>query len=153
MKYEEGVKFFHPPEESTLKKPSLIRINIIARMYGAKTLVNHISSHWKRKFNSPECHSDQNSNSDTWQCECKKFRTCKEDYSWNSSTCICENVNNLKSIPDISINVCGEIKNARDSVPTNVPNNISTNMTNTISTNATSIVPINSNEKSKIFCT
>ena len=101
-------------------------------------------------FNPKTALPDQNSNSDTWQCECKKFRTCKEDYSWNCSTCICENVNNLKSIADISINVCDEIKNARDSVPTNVPNNISTNMTNTISTNATSTVPINSNEKIKI---
>ena len=101
-------------------------------------------------FNPKTALPDQNSNSDTWQCECKKFRTCKEDYSWNSSTCICENVNNLKSIADISTNVCDEIKNARDSVPTNVPNNISTNMTNTISTNATSTVPINSNEKIKI---
>ena len=25
------------------------------------------------------------------QCECKNYCTCKKDYSWNPSTCICEN--------------------------------------------------------------
>ena len=25
------------------------------------------------------------------QCECKNYRKCKKDYSWNPSTCICEN--------------------------------------------------------------
>ena len=28
---------------------------------------------------------------DKCQCKCKKYRTCKKYYSWNPSTCICEN--------------------------------------------------------------
>ena len=30
--------------------------------------------------------------------KCKKYRTCKKEYSWNPSTCICENGKYLKSI-------------------------------------------------------
>ena len=39
----------------------------------------------------------------TCQCECKNYRQCKEDYSWNPSICICENSKYLKSITDNSV--------------------------------------------------
>ena len=104
-------------------------------MYKAKTFVNYISSDFKCQLNSTTCNSDKKWNSDTCQCQSKKFRSCRKDYSWNAGTCICENGKYLKSIAGTSLNVCDEIKNATDSIPTNVTNNISTNMINTISTN------------------
>ena len=71
----------------------------------------------------------------------------QKDYSWNLSTCICENGKFLKSIANTSIIVCDEITNAVDSVSTIVTKTILTNMTNTISTNAASTVSINSDDK------
>ena len=64
---------------------------------------------------------------------------CKRDYSWNPSTCICENSRYLKSFVDGLVIVCKEIINVTDSV--------STNVTNTISTNVASAVSINSDDK------
>ena len=71
----------------------------------------------------------------------------QKDYSWNLSTCICENGKFLKSIANTSIIVCDEITNAVDSVSTIVTKAILTNMTNTISTNAASTASINSDDK------
>ena len=71
----------------------------------------------------------------------------QKNYSWNPSTCICENGKSLKSIVDTSVIVCDEIINATDSVSTNVINTIPTNITNTISKNVTSIASINSDDK------
>ena len=68
----------------------------------------------------------------------------KKYYSWNPSTCICENGVYLKNIAASSIVVCDEILNATDTVSTNVTNNIPTNMTNTMLTNATSAALKNS---------
>ena len=39
----------------------------------------------------------------TCQCECRNYSTCKKDYNWNPSTCICENSKYLKSITDDSV--------------------------------------------------
>ena len=91
----------------------------------------------KRKFNSTTCNSNQKLDNDKCQCECKKYRTCKKDYSWNPRHF--ENVKYLKSIGDTSVIVCDKIINATDNVSINVTNTILTNMTNTISTNVTSI--------------
>ena len=44
----------------------------------------------------------------TCQCECKNYHKCKKDYSWNPSTCICENSKYLKSIADTSVIACDE---------------------------------------------
>ena len=54
------------------------------------------------------------------QCDCKKYSTCKEDYSWNPRQCICEKVKYLKSTVDNSVNLCEEIINTTVSVSTNV---------------------------------
>ena len=53
---------------------------------------------------------------------------CKKDYSWNPSTCICENIMYLKGVADDSVIV-------------------STNVTSTIPTNAASTISLNSNDK------
>ena len=42
------------------------------------------------------------------QCECENYRKCKKDYSWNPSTCICENSKYLKNITDTSVDECDE---------------------------------------------
>ena len=45
----------------------------------------------------------------TSQRECKNYRQCKEDYSWNPSICIFENSKYLKSITDNSVTERDEI--------------------------------------------
>ena len=65
-------------------------------------------------------------NNKTRQCECKKFHKCKRDYSWHSSTCICENGKYLKSIADISEIACDEIIAVADIVSTKIINTIAT---------------------------
>ena len=62
-----------------------------------------------------------------------KFLRCKKDYSWNPSTCICENSRYLKSTGDDSVSVCDEIINISNSVSTALKNTIPTNVTNTVS--------------------
>ena len=47
-------------------------------------------------------------NNKTCQCECNNYR-CKEDYSWNRSTRICENSKHLKSLAYNSVTKCDEI--------------------------------------------
>ena len=74
-------------------------------------------------------------------CTCKKYQSCKKDYSWNPSICICDNSRYLKCIVDESVIVCDEIVNVKDSASTNVTNTLSTN-----ETNVTSTVPINSDD-------
>ena len=58
----------------------------------------------KCKFNSETSNSNKKYGTiKTCQCECKNYRTCKKEYSWNPSTCICENSKYLKSIDDTSV--------------------------------------------------
>ena len=51
-------------------------------------MVRHISCNSKGKFNSTTCNSNKKWNNEKCQCECKYYRTCKKDYSWNPSICI-----------------------------------------------------------------
>ena len=109
----------------------------------AKTKTKYISCDCKCKFNNPTWHSNQKSNNNTCQCECKNCRTCKKDYSWNTSKCICENIKYLKSMANTSVIMCGEIISVMDIV--------ATKMTNAIARNG----PINSDSKNvryKINC-
>ena len=69
--------------------------NMITNKIKTKGMIEHISYNSKCKFNSTVCNSNQEWINKTYQCECKSYLTCKRDYSWNRSTCICEN---LKSI-------------------------------------------------------
>ena len=57
----------------------------------SKALLKHIPLDGKYKFNSTTCNSIQKWNNDKCQYECKKYRMCKTDYSWNHSNRICKN--------------------------------------------------------------
>ena len=54
-------------------------------------MTKHPSCDCKCKFNSTICNSNKKRNNETCQCECKNYRTCKKEYSWDPSTCICQN--------------------------------------------------------------
>ena len=71
-------------------------------MIETKTLVIHISCNFKCKFNSTKSNSNQKWNNKTCQCDFKNYCMCKKHYSWNPSTCICENPKCLKSTVDES---------------------------------------------------
>ena len=65
-----------------------------------KALTKHISCEYKYKFDITKCNSDQWSNNDECQCECKKRRVYENDYFWNPAKCSCENGKYLASIMD-----------------------------------------------------
>ena len=52
------------------------------------SLVKHMSCDCKCEYNSTIFNSNQKWNSETCQCEYKKYCTCKRDYNWNPSVCI-----------------------------------------------------------------
>ena len=64
---------------------------MIASQNEAKAMTEHISCDCKCKFNSATFNSKQKWSNKTCQCECKNYLKCKENYSCNPSTCICEN--------------------------------------------------------------
>ena len=53
----------------------------------------------------------------------------KKDYSWNFSTCTCENNKYLKGIADTSVITCDEVISVMDIVSTKMTNTIATNLT------------------------
>ena len=55
--------------------------NFIRRINEAKTLVKCISCDCKCRFDSTTCNSNLKWNNGKCQCECKKYHTCKKDYS------------------------------------------------------------------------
>ena len=121
--------------------------NMITNENEAKTMAKNISCDCKCNLNSTTFNSNQKWNNKKCQCECKKYRSCKNDYSWNPSTCICGKSKRWKRIVDDSVIAYDEIIYVMDIVSTNMTNTIPTNMTNTISTN----VSTNSDgKKSKI---
>ena len=67
---------------------------------------------------------DQKCNNNKCQCECEKYCEYKKDYSWNSSTYICENSKYFKSIAYDSKIVYELIINATESASTNFDNKI-----------------------------
>ena len=75
-------------------------------------------------------------NNEISQYECKHYCKCKKDYSWNSSTLICENSKYLKSIADTSVIECDEIIIVIDNVLTKKTNTIATHVTRTASINS-----------------
>ena len=104
--------------------------NMITKINEAKTLVKHMSNDFKCKLDSTTCNSNQKGNNERCQCEWKNYHTCKKYYSWNPSTCICENDKYLKSFDDTSLNLYDKITKATDCVSINVTNTVTTNMTN-----------------------
>ena len=101
-------------------------------------MVKHISCDWKCKLNSITCNSNQKWDKDACQYKCKWYRAWKKDFSWNYSTCICQNSRYLKVIVDDSVTVCDEIINFTDSISKNVKNTILTNVMNTVLINSDS---------------
>ena len=83
-------------------------------------MAKHSSYNCKCKFNSATLNSTQKWNNETCECECKIYRTCKQDYSWNPSTCICGNDKYLKSIADFSVVTCDETISVMDIVSINI---------------------------------
>ena len=90
----------------------------------AKAIAKRISCDCKSKFNSITSNSKQKWNNKTCQCRCRNSRKCKKDYSWNSSTYICENSKYIKSIADTSVTECNEIIIVMVNVLTEKTNNI-----------------------------
>ena len=71
-----------------------------------KTMTKHISCDCKYEFNSATCNSNKKWTNKTCQHECKNYRSCKKDYSWNPSTGNCENSKYFTSISDTSVIEC-----------------------------------------------
>ena len=91
-------------------------------------MVKHILYDCKRKFNSANCSSNRNGLMKTIYVSVKIIVHGKKDYSWNSSTCICEDGKYLKSVVGDSQTVCGQIIYVMDIVSKNVANAISKNV-------------------------
>ena len=103
------------------------RFNMLTNKNEAKPMTKHISCDCKYKFNSTACNSSQKWN-ERCQCKCKNYNKCKKDYSWNPSTCICENSKYLKIIADTSVIECDEIISVTDIVSTKKRDTIATNV-------------------------
>ena len=106
---------------------------MIANKNEAKAIVEHISCDCKRKFSSTACNSKQKWNNKTCQWEIKNYRKWKNNYSWISSICICENSMYLKGIT--SVTKCDEVVIVMDFASTKKTNTIATNVTSTASIN------------------
>ena len=98
-------------------------------------MTEHISCNYECKFNSTACHPKQKWSNKTCQCECKNYCKCKENFSWNLSTCISENSKYLKNVSNTSVTKCDEIRIVMDIVSTKKTNTIATNVANTASIN------------------
>ena len=101
----------------------------------SKAMTENISRDCECKFNSRICGLNQKWNNKTRQCECKNYPKCKKDYSWNPSTCICENSKYLKSIADTSVTECDDIIIVIDTTAAKKTNTIATHVTSTASIN------------------
>ena len=87
------------------KKQKYVKVfKMITNKDEAKTMTEYISCSCKCKFNSATCNSKQKWNNKT----CKNYK-CEKHYSWNPSTCICNNSKYLKSVADILVTECNEI--------------------------------------------
>ena len=100
-------------------------------------MTEHISCDCKSKFNSTICNANQKWDKTICQYECKHYHTCKKNYSWNPSTCVCENSKYLKVITDTSVAECDEIIIVMNIVSTK--KTIATNVMSTASINCHSI--------------
>ena len=95
-------------------------LNMITNKNEAKATTKHISCDCNCKFDSTTCNSKQKWNNEICQFECKNYCKCKNDYSWNPSTYICENSKYLTS---------NCMWWNMDIVPTKMTNTIATNVT------------------------
>ena len=65
----------------------------------------------------------------TCQCDSKNYHTCKKDYNWNPSICICKNNKYLTGIVQDSVIASDGIIFVMDIVSTKVTNAIATDVT------------------------
>ena len=121
------------------QKTNFKAFNLITNKTDAKTVTKHISCDFKCKFNSKKCNSNQKWNNETCQWKCKNYRKCKNYYSWNPTTGICENSKYLKSIGHTSVIKCDENIAVMDIVSTKMTNAVATNVTSTASINCHNI--------------
>ena len=96
-------------------------------------MAKHTSCDCKCKFISAICNSNQKWNNKTYQFEYKNYCKCEKDYSWNLSTCICENGKYLEIIADTSVTEFDEIIIVMDNVSTKKINTIGTSVRSTAS--------------------
>lgn len=106
--------------------------NIKTRINELKTLVNIFNLVVNANLIVKQVIQIENCNNDKCQCESKKNRTCKKDYSLNHSTCICDYSNYLKSIVDDVVIVCDYVISVRRIVSTDVTNTRSTNVASAV---------------------
>ena len=139
-----------PPKIRVPKERNVKAFNMITNK--DKAMIEHIACDCKCKFNSTTCNSKQKWNNKTCQYECKNYRKCKKDYTFNPSTCICENSKYLKSVADISVTECDEIIFVMDIASTKKTNTRATKKTNTKATNVTSTASINYHSKKVRNC-
>ena len=83
-------------------------VSMITSIVEVKTFANHILCDLKWKRDSAKFNLNQKSNNLT--CQCKNYCPCKNNASWNSSTCIYKNNKYLKRIAETSVIVCDKIK-------------------------------------------
>ena len=86
-------------------------------------MTEDISCDCKCKVNSATCNCNQKWNNKPCQCECKNYCKSKKDYSWNPSTCICED---SKYYWLISVRQCDQIIIVMDIASTKMANIIAT---------------------------
>ena len=72
----------------------------------SKTLTKHISCECKYRFDGKKRNSDQWSNNDKCQCECKNRHVCEKDYIWNPSICNFKNGKYFASVMNNSAITC-----------------------------------------------
>ena len=107
----------------------ILLFNMIASINEPEILGKHISCDCKCKLGRTTYYSNQKRNNDKCQCQCKRYHTCKKDYSWNPSTYICENGKCLKSTVDKSVISCDGIIMLQ---VVYVANTVNVNVTNTV---------------------
>ena len=77
---------------------------------------------------------------------------CKNDDSWNPSSCICKNSKYLKSIAHTSVTECNEIRTVMDTIAAKKKNIIAPRKVNAIAINVTSTASINFYSKNVRDC-
>ena len=83
-----------------IKDINVKAFNMITNKVDAKATTEHISCDCECKFNSTTSNPKEKWSNKTCKCECKNYCKCKENFSWNLSTCISENSKYLKNVPN-----------------------------------------------------
>ena len=114
-----ATKYVSLNDEPCMIRPTFIDLNLVELKY------------YPFMISLDKCNGSCNvlSSKKTRQCECKNYCICKEDYSWNPSTCIWENSKYLKSIANTSVIVCHKVTSTMDIILTKMANTVAANVT------------------------